>query len=296
MKLKYGVIGLSSGNGHPYSWSIACNGYKKNKIKQIPFKRVRDYLPKYEIDLYKVEGAEVTHIWTQSKKTSQSIASICNIKNISKNLNELASSVDAILFLRDDILYREKYLNKLIKTGKPILVDKFLHFDQKKVEKLLSSQKFDGQLFSESPLIHNKNIILNSNERNKIGKIKIINASVPGSWVQYAIHIIQPVLNLIGNKKIIKINSIKTKNATTVVIKWTKNLITVFSTIENSNFIPFTEIIGSKSRLRVDWDLDYVFENFITSLKSFTTRVKNRKFENFNNQHLLISKIIDAGR
>ena len=295
MKLKYGVIGLSLGNGHPFSWSIACNGYSKKNINKIPFKRIRDYLPKYQIDLCNIQGAEVTHVWTQSKIKSQLIAKICNIKNISKNINELASSVDAILFLRDDISNREKYLYKLIKTGKPILVDKFLHFDPKKVKNFLKKQKFDGQLFSESPLIHNKKIILNQKERNEIGKFKLITASVSGSWIQYAIHIIQPVLNLIRNKKIISINSTKTKYSTTVTLKWSDNLITVFSTVENSNFTPFTEIIGSKSKLRIDWDINYVFDDFITSLKSFTNRVKEKKFINLDNQHLLISKIIDAG-
>ena len=114
MELKYGVIGISSGNGHPFSWSIACNGYSKKNISKIPFKRVRDYLPKYDMNLCKVEGVEVTHIWTQNKNKSQLIAKICNIKNISKNIIELASSVDAILFLRDDIEFREKYLKKLM--------------------------------------------------------------------------------------------------------------------------------------------------------------------------------------
>ena len=296
MKLKYGVIGLSLGNGQPFSWSIACNGYSKKNINKIPFKRVRDYLPKYELNLCKIDGAEVTHVWTQDKQKSKLIAKICNIKNISKSIADLASSVDAILFLRDDIEKREKYLNKLIKTGKPILVDKFLHFDPKKVKKFLKNQKYDGQLFSESPLIHSKKIILNQKEKYEIGKIKLINASVSGSWTQYAIHIIQPVLNLIKNKKIISMSSTKTLNSTTVTLKWSDDLITVFSTIENSNFIPFTEIIGSKSKLRINWELDYVFDDFITTLKSFTNRVQNKKFINLDNQHLLISRIINAGR
>ena len=104
MKLKYGVIGISNGNGHPYSWSIACNGFSKNKINKIPFKRVRDYLPKYEINLCKIDSVEVTHVWTQNKKKSELIAKTCNIKNISKNISELASSVDAILLLRDEMI------------------------------------------------------------------------------------------------------------------------------------------------------------------------------------------------
>ena len=296
MKLKYGVIGFSSGNGHPFSWSIACNGFSSKNLAKIPFKRVRDYLPKYDMNLCKVDNVEVTHVWTQNKKYSELIANICSIKNVSKNIDELASSVDAILFLRDDIVFREKYLNKLIQTGKPILVDKFLHFNSEKVRQFLKNQKFHGQLFSESPLIHNKKIILNKKERDEIGKIKLINASVSGSWMQYAIHIIEPVLKMIKNKKIIKITSTKTKNSTTVTLKWSDDLITVFSTIKNSNFIPFTEIIGSRSSLRINWDFDYIFDDFITSLKSFTHIVKNKKYIRLDDHHYMIAKILNAGK
>jgi hypothetical protein len=295
MKLKFGVVGFSSGNGHPFSWSIACNGYSSKNLSKIPYPRVKDYLPKYDMNLCKLNDAEVTHVWTQDNKYSKLIANICNIKKVCKSLDELASSVDAILFLRDDVISRERYLHKLIKTGKPILVDKFLHFKPKKVSQFLNSQKFDGQLFSESPLIHNKKIILNKREIDEIGKVKLINATASGSWNQYAIHIVEPVLRMIKKNKIKKITSTKTKTTTTVTLEWSDDLITVFSTIKDSNLTPFTEIIGSKSSLRVNWDFDYVFDNFITSLKKFTYIVKNKKFVKYDNHHHIIAKILQSG-
>ena len=36
-KLSLGLIGVSEGNGHPYSWSAIFNGYDKKKWKNVDF-------------------------------------------------------------------------------------------------------------------------------------------------------------------------------------------------------------------------------------------------------------------
>ena len=54
MKLKFGVVRFSSGNGHPFSWSIACNGYSSKNLSKIPFPRVKEYLPNYDMNLCKL--------------------------------------------------------------------------------------------------------------------------------------------------------------------------------------------------------------------------------------------------
>ena len=38
MIIKTGMIGISSGNGHPYSWSAIVNGYDKIEIKNVDLK------------------------------------------------------------------------------------------------------------------------------------------------------------------------------------------------------------------------------------------------------------------
>ena len=42
--LKLGVIGLSKGNGHPYSWSAICNGYDHAKMLSCGFGVIPQYL------------------------------------------------------------------------------------------------------------------------------------------------------------------------------------------------------------------------------------------------------------
>jgi len=295
MSIKYGVVGLSKGNGHPFSWSIACNGFSQKNLNKIPFFRIRHYLPKYNLKFCRVNDAEVTHVWTQNYNYSKLISKACNIKNICKTLDELASSVDAILFLRDDIEFREKYLIKLIKKGKPIYVDKYLHYDIKKVKSLLRLQKFDGQIFTESPLVNNKKMILSQEEQEKIGKIKLINSTVSGSWTKYGIHIIEPILRYVKEKKINTTSLNKFRDITSLSIKWEDGLITNFNTVDGSLFKSSSEFIGSKSNKRIIWDLDYTFDDFFSTIRKFTYIVKNKSFKNNNNNNLLIAKIIQTG-
>ncbi len=36
-----GIIGMSPGNGHPYSWAAIFNGYNKEKMAKCPFPYMR---------------------------------------------------------------------------------------------------------------------------------------------------------------------------------------------------------------------------------------------------------------
>ena len=71
-KLKLGLIGMSDGNGHPYSWAAIFNGYDKDKMELCPFKSIPEYLKKETYpDNFLTEYGKVTHIWTQDPKISR---------------------------------------------------------------------------------------------------------------------------------------------------------------------------------------------------------------------------------
>jgi len=74
-KLKLGIIGISEGNGHPYSWSAIFNGYDPEEMKKCPFPVIPDYLSKQKFpDDFLTDIAEVTHVLTQDTETSKNIA------------------------------------------------------------------------------------------------------------------------------------------------------------------------------------------------------------------------------
>ncbi|MBT4568727.1 MAG: oxidoreductase, partial [Marinovum sp.] len=46
-KIKLAMLGMTDGNGHPYSWSIILNGrYNADALAKCPYPAIRDYIAK----------------------------------------------------------------------------------------------------------------------------------------------------------------------------------------------------------------------------------------------------------
>ena len=95
--LKLGVIGMSEGNGHPYSWSAIFNGYDAGAMAECPFPVIPEYLSKQTFPDDRIESALVTHIWCQENSVSQHIAKASNISHVVEDLESMVGEVDAIL-------------------------------------------------------------------------------------------------------------------------------------------------------------------------------------------------------
>ena len=65
--MKLGIIGGSEGNGHPYSWSAIINGYNEERMEECEYSSIPRYLKENSEELGKLNGVEVSHIWTQSR-------------------------------------------------------------------------------------------------------------------------------------------------------------------------------------------------------------------------------------
>ena len=66
-KLRLGLLGMSSGNGHPYSWSAICNGYDPLLMEDCGFPVIPRYLEKQKYPDDFIHEATVTHVWTQDR-------------------------------------------------------------------------------------------------------------------------------------------------------------------------------------------------------------------------------------
>ena len=83
--LNFGIIGMNDGNGHPYSFSAIFNGYNEDALEECPYSAIKEYLPVCHRNEMIIPDANVTHIWTQDKKLSESVAGISRIPNIVNN-------------------------------------------------------------------------------------------------------------------------------------------------------------------------------------------------------------------
>src|SRR3989339_1535457 len=122
--LKIGIIGLSEGNGHPYSWSAIINGdYDEKEMDNCGYVGIPIYL-RANHEMLGVEGAKVTHVWTQDHKISEHIAKASLIDNVVDQLEDMIGRVDAILLTRDDPENHVKMAKPFIDASIPIFIDK----------------------------------------------------------------------------------------------------------------------------------------------------------------------------
>lgn len=199
MTIKLGVIGLSEGNGHPYSWAAICNGYSPEHMKACEFPVIPQYLAEQTWPDARISGVEVTHIWTQDAELSQRVAKASQITHVVDEPAAMLGQIDALLLARDDAENHLAFATPFLEAGIPVYIDKPIALSLDGLAALYRLQQYDGQIFTCSALRYAKELMLSETERERIGSIRHLQATTPKSWEKYAVHIIEPVMQIIGS-------------------------------------------------------------------------------------------------
>ena len=246
MTIKLGVIGSSEGNGHPYSWSSIFNGYDFEKMQECEYPVISEYLSEQSWPDSKISGATVSSIWTQEFELSKRIAGACNIDHVASTLDELQNRVDAILLARDDSENHLYFAQQFLLAGKPIYIDKPIALSLTALHELYKLEQYPGQIFTCSALRYGSEFFLSNEDKEALGKRLIISASIPKSWEKYAVHIIEPVLNMIlPNDKLLGTEVIfDSATSRTLIANWESGIRTSFTTLGNVKSAVEIKIVG----------------------------------------------------
>lgn len=196
MVLRLGLIGLSQGNGHPYSWSAIFNGYDLAAMEDCGFPVIPRYLEKQTFPDDAISGARVTHVWAQERAVAEHIAKAGLIDNVVHDYRDMIGEIDALLLARDDAETHDQFAAPFLDAGIPIYIDKPLALSLESARKILSRQQYPGQVFSCSALKYASELMLSEQELQQLGRIRLVQATVPKDWDRYAIHAIDPILLL----------------------------------------------------------------------------------------------------
>ena len=199
MTIRLGVIGSSPGNGHPYSWSAIFNGYDPVEMGKCEFPVIPRYLAQRKWPDDKLTSAKVTHIWTQNFCNSEKIARASLIPNIVHEVEDMLSQVDGVLLARDDYENHIKFAGPVLDAGLPIYIDKPIAITKDAHVKLMDMSKYRSQIFTCSALRFAQELAPSKRLLESIGSVKFISGVTPKSWNKYAIHIVEPILNISGS-------------------------------------------------------------------------------------------------
>lgn len=182
MSLKLGMIGLSVGNGHPYSWAAICNGYSPEHMNACEFPVIPQYLAKQAWPDARIPGVEVTHIWTQDAELSLRVAKAALIAHVVEEPAAMLGQIDALLLARDDAMNHLAFATPFLEAGIPVYIDKPVALSRDGMDALYRLQKYEGQIFTCSALRYAKELMLSESDRERIGPVRHLQATTPKSW------------------------------------------------------------------------------------------------------------------
>lgn len=197
-EIKLAMLGMVDGNGHPYSWSAIFNGYDKSEMENCPFPVIPRYLEKEPPESFGIEGAKVTHIWTDDPIDAQKVARASLIENIVKNPEDVLGKVDAVIIATDkgnEHIWRAK---PFIDAGLPVFIDKPLADNTDDLKKFMEYKKNGAKIMSSSSLRYSKELIPYTISTHELGSLRYINMTMNKSWERYGIHALEPVFAITG--------------------------------------------------------------------------------------------------
>lgn len=292
--IKLGIVGLSDGNGHPYSWSAIFNGYDKEAMADCPFPVIPKYLSEQTFPEDAISDAQVTHIWTQDFMVSQHVAAASKVPNVCEHLEDMVGKVDAVLMARDDAENHLEMSRPFLNAGLPVFIDKPLALSRGMAEEILSLEQYENQIFSCTALRFASEFELSSEIMEEVGVIQSVKATTPKSWEKYAVHIIEPVFKMLdrtGEPVSIQVN--KKEDQVYMHLVWADGIETEFSTLGKAQVPLKISIFGSKGRK--DMIFKDAFSAFRSSLQTFIDIGKDEAPNIPREQTLSIIDIIEKG-
>lgn len=203
--LRMGILGMSQGNGHPYSWAAICNGYAPGPMAQCGFPVISDYLGRQSWPDDQLPNARVTHVWAQDSDRAQHIAQATKITHVVNTPEDMIGEIDALLLARDDAENHIALAEPFLQAGLPVYVDKPIALSRSALDKLIALTVRPGQIFSCSALRYAEELRLNEIELQTLGPLRLISASTPKYWDTYAAHLIDPLLaNILPNGRAVR--------------------------------------------------------------------------------------------
>lgn len=283
--LKVGIIGLSEGNGHPYSWSSIINGGFDQTMWDCGYAAIPRYLTANK-DTLGIEGAKVTHIWTQDKRLSQKVAQASLINNVVDDFCDLIGKVDAVILARDDAENHKKMAEPFIEAGIPLFIDKPLAANWQDLiyfKEQVDKGKFIMSCSSMRYASENRAVKQNI---DSFGKIELVTAIGKKDWLKYGVHMLEVLISFLDDPKAVAVKHISQKSHQDIVyIEFETGLLAVVNLFYEITPTFQMSIFGQNSWKLIEYSNWYAMfrdnlVEFIRSVREAKPRLAFSKTEN----------------
>jgi predicted dehydrogenase len=192
------MLGMIEGNGHPYSWSSIINGFDPAALAQCPYSAIRGYLGPRDPASVRIEGAQVTHVWTDNPAEAPLVATTARIPHVVTRPEDVIGEVDAVVIATDDGLDHVRRARPFVEAGLPVFIDKPLATSIEELRTFREWERAGAQIVSSSGMRYAVEYDGLRKQLPTLGDLRWVGAITVKTWERYGIHLLEPLHCLVG--------------------------------------------------------------------------------------------------
>jgi len=198
--IRLGIIGMTEGNGHPYSWSAMFNRYNRDVFaKECPFPAIPAYLLLENYETMGIPGAHVDYVCCNDRKDAEHVAKLSLIPNVVDRPEDMLGKVDAVIIATDIGSEHVERAKPFIEANIPLFIDKPLCDNRKDPEYFTALFEAGYPLLSSSSMRYCKEFQSYYGGRTtELGDLRLIQYGMPKKWETYGIHSLEAIYPIAG--------------------------------------------------------------------------------------------------
>ena len=220
-ELRIGILGMTEGNGHPYSWSAMFNGYDREVMETCGFPVIPRYLEKQPKETFGIPGAKITCICCTGyaqREEAEHMARAAKIPTVYDDPREMIGNVDAVIVATDVGDEHVERCRPFVEAGIPMFIDKPLVNKEADLKTFLQWRKEGAQFITSSSMRYCKEYEPYYRNHYELGELVYICSPMPKKYETYGIHALEAMYPLLG-QGFVSVRNTGTYERTVVHIK-----------------------------------------------------------------------------
>ena len=186
---RVGIMGLSEGNGHPFSFSAIINGYDDQGLAASGWPGIHAYVRRRDPSEFGIDDLHVTHAWTQDPDATRSLCKASRIPTAVSRPEDMLGEVDAVIIARDDHETHLELARPFLEAGLHVFVDKPLSLGPEDL-RFFEPYLIANKLMSCSGMRYARELDEVRATLADYGRLLLLRGAVVLSWEKYGIHLI----------------------------------------------------------------------------------------------------------
>ena len=162
--IRLGILGMTEGNAHPFSWSAIINGYHREEMYRWThelYPTIPEYLNRQPAHSFGFPGVSVTHVCFTGyadRSMAENCARAAHIPNVVTDPLEMIGHIDAVICATDIGAEHVARCRPFVEAGLPIFIDKPLTDNEADLKTIIKWVNNGAHIRSSSSLRYQKSL------------------------------------------------------------------------------------------------------------------------------------------